>query len=878
MKLKNITLFALGFFILILLNSNSSGPAANGNGDRTGSPLAGGTCATCHSGGSFGATFSIVAKDAQNNTVTSYFPDSVYTLEFAVNTTTAPNGFGMQATILNAANSVSIGALANASSNAKVTTINGTQDIVEHNALSATNSFSIQWTAPSMGNGNVNIYGAGAAMNGNGGTSGDQGSLGVSLVLSEATPPCIPTAETISPIACGSYIVPSGDSTYTSSAMIMDTVMNAGGCDSVITINLTVNSPSSATINPAVCGDYTAPSGAIYTMSGMYMDTIPNMATCDSVITINLTVTNNSAATISPSVCDSFIAPSGMVYYSSGMYMDTILNMATCDSVITINLIVGAKHATINANTCTGSYTVPSGAIYTMSGIYMDTIASAISGCDSILTINLTLDTATYSTINPTMCAMYTVPSGDSTYTSSGMYMDTIANMAGCDSIITINLTITGAVTSTINPQSCTGSYTVPSGNATYTMSGVYMDTIPSTGNCDSIITINLTVGLPTVDTITVLSCTGSYTVPSGDSTYTVSGTYMDTITNVSGCDSVITINLTVANPAFAYGATQYCSSTSANVTPTITGTTGGVFSSTSGLLLNGGTGEITMTGSNAGTYMVNYAVSGCQDSVSVELGQTLSISVAYNGSQCTGTNGAAPTLTGYTGAGTFVISPTGLGINANTGALNLGGSATGTYTVDYTANDICSSTASTSVTVTNTAAAAFSYDSIAYCQESTTNPVPSVSGGTSGSFLCLSGAVVNSSTGAIDLNASTPNYHPIHYLTTGTCPDTVTIVVRIKDCLPPVSVNEIEAEANYRLMPNPNNGNFAILNDKVAHMATIEVFDLVGKMVHAEQVLLAEDAVHHIRPAQQLSEGYYFVRIVDEKTQRTFKMQVLNR
>jgi len=35
------------------------------------------------------------------------------------------------------------------------------------------------------------------------------------------------------------------------------------------------------------------------------------------------------------------------------------------------------------------------------------------------------------------------------------------------------------------------------------------------------------------------------YTVPDG-ATYTTSGTYMDTIPNVNGCDSVITINLTV--------------------------------------------------------------------------------------------------------------------------------------------------------------------------------------------------------------------------------------------------------------------------------------------------------------------------------------------
>lgn len=40
-----------------------------------------------------------------------------------------------------------------------------------------------------------------------------------------------------------------------------------------------------------------------------------------------------------------------------------------------------------------------------------------------------------------------------------------------------------------------------------------------------------------------------SYTVPSGDETYTVSGTVMDTIPNTEGCDSIMTINVTITEP-----------------------------------------------------------------------------------------------------------------------------------------------------------------------------------------------------------------------------------------------------------------------------------------------------------------------------------------
>lgn len=99
----------------------------------------------------------------------------------------------------------------------------------------------------------------------------------------------------------------------------------------------------------------------------------------------------------------------------------------------------------------------------------------------------------TTSTINIAACESYTVPSGDEMYTASGTYMDTIPNAASCDSIITINLTIKNNTTNTISPTAC-GSYTVPSGDEMYTTSGTYMDTIPNAAGCDSILTINLTI------------------------------------------------------------------------------------------------------------------------------------------------------------------------------------------------------------------------------------------------------------------------------------------------------------------------------------------------------------------------------------------------
>jgi len=102
----------------------------------------------------------------------------------------------------------------------------------------------------------------------------------------------------------------------------------------------------------------------------------------------------------------------------------------------------------------------------------------------------------TFDTLTVTDCKSYLSPSGKYTYTASGSYMDTITNVFGCDSIMTINLTLANNPSfANLTIDTC-GAYTVPSGKKTFntTTSQTYLDTIPNSQNCDSIIAINLTV------------------------------------------------------------------------------------------------------------------------------------------------------------------------------------------------------------------------------------------------------------------------------------------------------------------------------------------------------------------------------------------------
>ena len=63
-------------------------------------------------------------------------------------------------------------------------------------------------------------------------------------------------------------------------------------------------------------------------------------------------------------------------------------------------------------------------------------------------------------------------------------------------------------------------------------------------------------------------------------------------------------------DPTFTYSSSSYCS-IEADPTPTITGTLGGTFTSTSGLVINSSTGVIDLDASTPGVYDVTYTTSG---------------------------------------------------------------------------------------------------------------------------------------------------------------------------------------------------------------------------------------------------------------------------
>ncbi|WP_449405561.1 immunoglobulin domain-containing protein, partial [Mesonia oceanica] len=284
-------------------------------------------------------------------------------------------------------------------------------------------------------------------------------------------------------------------------------------------------------------------------------------------------------------------------------------------------------------------------------------------------------------------------------------------------------------------------------------------------------------------------SCGGSNLGSTSESTFTVSPNAPNTTYYVRGeggcvtpgtCAS-ITINvLPQEDPSFSYSAAAYCADDS-DPTPNVTGIDGGTFSSTAGLSIDSSTGAVDLSASTPATYTVTYTTPGtCSNSSNVSLTVNALDDASFSYSEaayCPDDSDPTPNVTGVNG-GTF-SSTAGLSINTSTGAIDVSASTPGNYTVTYTTSGTCPNSSNVSLTINALDDASFSYSEAAYCADDS-DPTPNVTGLPGGTFSSTAGLSIDSSTGAIDLSASTPSTYTVTYTTSGTCPNSSNVSLTI--------------------------------------------------------------------------------------------------
>ena len=344
---------------------------------------------------------------------------------------------------------------------------------------------------------------------------------------------CLPVIVIDSIITCDSYSWKSVD--YFESTVLIDTMINAAGCDSIVTLYLTINHPEVEHIEATACESYTW-NDSVYTQSGDYSRTFTAANGCDSVVTLHLTINHPTYGDTTVIACDSFTWHDS-TYTSSGAYQSYLTNAAGCDSIVTLYLTINHPVTEFVEATACDSYTW-NDSVYTQSGDYSRTFTAANS-CDSVVTLHLTVNRPTYSDTSAVACENFTWY--DSTYTTSGAYQSYLTNEAGCDSVVTLHLTINHSVAELVEATACE-SFTW--NGTTYSESGEYPITLTTAAGCDSVVTLHLTLFENEASEFTITTNDPCYTW--NDVEYCESGDYTQTLETVHGCDSVVTLHLTI--------------------------------------------------------------------------------------------------------------------------------------------------------------------------------------------------------------------------------------------------------------------------------------------------------------------------------------------
>lgn len=353
------------------------------------------------------------------------------------------------------------------------------------------------------------------------------------------------TTSTIIVDTCDKYKAPSGLTIY-QSGVFLDTINNYIGCDSIITINLTIRKKDTTVFFDTICSNQTVIfNGNALSISGSYYDTFINNVGCDSLIIYNLFVKAISNYNFTITKCNN--TPynfNGNFIDSSGVYKDTLKNIFSCDSIITLTLRIGDSSPTIIYDTiCQNrSYHFNNTSIKN-AGLYYDTLTSSF-GCDSFINLILYVKDTSESTLYDTTCSNIGIVFNNVIRNSSGIYKDTLTNSYGCDSILTLILFVKQSSVKDLYDSICEGD-SIFFNSSWRKNAAIYRDTLVNSIGCDSFVNLFLYVKRKTFSTINYRTCFNTPYFFNGQN-LNLSGAYYDTLINFGGCDSIIQLNLTV--------------------------------------------------------------------------------------------------------------------------------------------------------------------------------------------------------------------------------------------------------------------------------------------------------------------------------------------
>jgi len=214
-----------------------------------------------------------------------------------------------------------------------------------------------------------------------------------------------------------------------------------------------------------------------YTYNGM------SSLGCDSILI--LTVTESEIITVSN---DTAVCVNNFPFLwreinilGEGLYRDTVISSLACDTVFILNvteneIITVYKDSAV----CVNNFPFMWRGINILGeGEYRDTVQGLI-GCDTIYILNVTEKQLARYEYSHSICMGDTYPFGGQNLTTGGIYYNTLTGAAanGCDSIVTLNLSVESSIITNENLSLCTHQFPYEYRDTVFgvnTVAGIYI-------------------------------------------------------------------------------------------------------------------------------------------------------------------------------------------------------------------------------------------------------------------------------------------------------------------------------------------------------------------------------------------------------------------
>ncbi|MDR1591786.1 MAG: hypothetical protein LBS16_02730 [Prevotellaceae bacterium] len=336
---------------------------------------------------------------------------------------------------------------------------------------------------------------------------------------------------------------------FTETTYWSDTLTTYQGCDSILTLDLTVLEKSFTNLDVTICqGETYSFAGKELSSADIYTDTLKTVIHhCDSIITLDLKVIDLPVKTMdSVTICqgDSILF-GGNYLFTERWYEHTLAADTGCDTIVRLYLTVNPVHVdTVEQTICAGDSVLWGGQWASATGYYPSYYLNQY-GCDSTQWLHLTVNPVHADTVEQTICDGDSLLWGGQWAVATGYYPSYYLNQYGCDSTRWLHLTVNPVHVDTVEQAICAGDSLLWGGQWA-SAAGYYLSYHLNQYGCDSTRWLHLTINPVHIDTVEQIICSGDSLLWGGQWAATA-GYYPSYYLNQYGCDSTRWLHLTVS-------------------------------------------------------------------------------------------------------------------------------------------------------------------------------------------------------------------------------------------------------------------------------------------------------------------------------------------